>query len=323
MQLGDAILAIDGGQTSTAVWLGSTLSDKAFQRQAPGFHYSTEPTSDELPTPTQLQGIQEAVGGLLAEADCAPDAVGGVCCSLSGRPPGLREYLEQTFPTAPILLVEDRVAAYAGTLWKTPGVALVGGTGTVALGYNGERWLTIGGWGYLFGDVGGGWGIAQRAIMAAIAASEKRGPDSVLPERLLQLFSMESLRELAWALYEGRLMRREYGRATPLVLALAGEGDLGAQGVIETAAEEYTGYIRSLCTQLGLASPIQVGYTGGVLTGSPFLLNLIDSQLRAHGVTVERWHSGSALAGSALLALEAAGSVITDKVIKHIHSLIA
>lgn len=319
----DAILAIDGGQTSTAIWLGSCLTNEAFQREAPGFHYSTEPTSGEHPTPTQLEGIQAAVAALLVEADCAPQAVGGICCSLSGWPAGLREFLAQTFPASQILLVEDREAAYAGTLWKTPGIALVGGTGTVALGYNGEQWLTVGGWGYLFGDVGGGWGIAQRAVMAAIAASEKRGPDSALPERLLQLFSMTSLRELAWALYEGRLMRREFGQATPLVLALAEEGDPGARGAIETAAEEYTGYIRSLCRQLKLASPIQVGYTGGVLTRSPFLVNLIDSQLQAYGARVDRWHPGSALAGSALLALEAAGTAVTDDTIEHIHSLTA
>ena len=315
----DTILAIDGGQTSTDVWLGSAQANVAFLRKAPGFHYSTEPMTHEQPD--QLQGIQTAVVALLDEAGCRPDVVQAVCCSLSGWPAGLHEFLQQTFPRAPIRFVEDREAAYAGSLWKTPGVALVGGTGTVALGYDGQRWLAVGGWGYLFGDAGGGWGISQQALIAAIAASEKRGPDSLLPERLLTLFNMPSLRDLAWAVYEGRLMRRDIARATPLVFELAEAGDAGALSVIHEAAAEHTGLIDSLVTQLDLVLPIPIGYTGGVLAKNPFLIGLIRSQLTERGITVDSWRPGSALAGSALLALEAAGVSVTDSVMARIQRL--
>lgn len=320
--MNDAILAIDGGQTSTAVWLGMHQSKKAFYRQAPGFHYSTEPTGDNS-GPTQLAGIETAIASLLTEASCSPQAVKRICCSLSGQPQGLQEFLKASFPNAHVLSVHDSKAAYAGTLWETPGVTLVGGTGSVALGFNNQRWLTVGGWGYLFGDVGGGWGIAQRALSAAIVAHEKRGPESALPEKLLQLFGRPSLRALAWDLYEGRLMRRELGRATPLVLKLAEEGDHGALGVAQAAAGEYAGYIRSLCAQLRLSPPIQVGYTGGVLAGSPYLISLIAGQLQTHDLAVAAWHPGSALTGSALMATEATGVTVTQAVIDQIHALTA
>ena len=52
-----------------------------------------------------------------------------------------------------------------------------------------------------------------------------------------------------------------------------------------------------------------------------FLISLIDAQLASRGISVDSWYPGSALAGSALLALEAAGVDVTESVIARIQQL--
>ncbi|HHT26061.1 MAG TPA: hypothetical protein GXZ82_02275 [Firmicutes bacterium] len=312
MQTSQLILAIDGGQTSTGIWLLSKCREYSGYRQTRGFQYTTENSGVTSPL-SQTESIIAAINELVAEGSFTLADIVAVSCSFSGHPPGLGAYL-RSLPQAQIHVMEDSEAAYLGSLWHDPGVSLISGTGTVALASDGERRKIIGGWGYLFGDFGGAWGIVRQAVTRAAYASEGLSPPTQLENALLEHFQVKSFRTLIWDLYEGRRQRHQFGSAAPLVLHLAEAGDTAAKEVVHEAARELAGYVLAGMRQMRLASPVALGYAGGVLVGSAYLRSQITVLLREQQVEVKAWLRGSAIAGSALKALEMSGIGITPQI---------
>lgn len=311
MSTGTYVLALDGGQSSTGVWLLSTDLAHRLYRCVRGFQYATE-VGYSPARETQGQAIISAIEALMTQAACAPESVRAVGTSFMSATPGLTGYLEAAFPHVPICRLSDAEAAYLSTLWRTPGVCLTAGTGSVAVAKNGHQSITVGGWGYLFGDLGGGWSITQRAIQAALAAVDQWGPPTRLAGGLLGFFEESSYRALVSSVYSGKRLRAEIAQAAPLVLALAEQGDEVAHQIALLSACELSGYVRLGAARVGLGNTVSLGYAGGVLKGSEYLRQLVREDLLRKGIHIDREVLGSALAGAALHGLRATGMTITD-----------
>ena len=72
------------------------------------------------------------------------------------------------------------IALHCGTLGAA-GIAIIAGTGSMAIGMNeaGER-ARSGGWGYRFGDEGSGYYIGYQALVRAVRARDGRAPETQL-----------------------------------------------------------------------------------------------------------------------------------------------
>jgi N-acetylglucosamine kinase-like BadF-type ATPase len=82
------------------------------------------------------------------------------------------------------------------------GVGLISGTGPIALGQDatGHK-ARSGGWGHILGDEGSGYAIAQHALQAVVRASDGRGPQTALRERILQAWILQTPEELIGEIY--------------------------------------------------------------------------------------------------------------------------
>ena len=58
-----------------------------------------------------------------------------------------------------------------------------------------------GGWGYVFGDEGGAFGIVRKALRAALRQEEGWGPETALTSLLLKECEAENVNELMHRLY--------------------------------------------------------------------------------------------------------------------------
>lgn len=114
---------------------------------------------------------------------------------------------EPELPCDELVLLHDAVIAHAGAFEGGPGVAVIAGTGSVAYGANerGET-VTVGGWGYLFGDEGSAFWFARRAIEDAIR-EEDAGKQSPFAETLLRHFKSGTLHGIVRAFYAGEISR--------------------------------------------------------------------------------------------------------------------
>src|SRR5437763_12440566 len=82
------------------------------------------------------------------------------------------------------------------------GIALIAGTGTIALGR--DRHGTIvraGGWGHIVGDEGSGYDLGRQCLQAASRAVDGRGPTTTLVQSLLEHWNLNSASDIIGKVY--------------------------------------------------------------------------------------------------------------------------
>ena len=84
-----------------------------------------------------------------------------------------RHTLEELLPKATVFVETDALVAYVGAIGFEPGVLLIAGTGSIAIGRKaGGEMIRVGGWGPFFGDEGAGFWIGREAVRTALRAQD-------------------------------------------------------------------------------------------------------------------------------------------------------
>ncbi len=191
-----------------------------------------------------------AAAKLPADARCARIVAGisGYEGRVYGRPPELR--------CDELVLLHDAVIAHAGAFEGGPGVAVIAGTGSVAYGANerGET-VTVGGWGYLFGDEGSAFWFARRAIEDAIR-DEDAGKQSAFAQKLLRHFGSASLHALVRSFYAGEISRTALAEFAHAVIERSGS---------DPAGERYVGQCAQALADLAVRTMARIGLHAGPL----------------------------------------------------------
>jgi N-acetylglucosamine kinase-like BadF-type ATPase len=156
------------------------------------------------------------------------------------------------------------------------GVAVISGTGSIALGRNAEGMLVrVGGWGHVLGDEGSGFGIGREALQCAVRAADGRGPATALLESILDAWHLaapESLLEQVYPTFD----KTAIAALAPLVLALARDGDPMACRIEAHAANELALAVKTVARRLGFVSgPLPLALGGGVLSHEERLRALV------------------------------------------------
>lgn len=133
----------------------------------------------------------------------------------------------------PVTVHSDAVVAHLGAFGGGPGIVVVAGTGSVALGIDGEgREAWAGGHGFLLGDEGGAYWIGREALRRALRAAEGVEPPNALAE-LIESAAGCKLDFLVAAIHRSPEDRSLLAQLAPAVAASAlRESDeiLGAAG---------------------------------------------------------------------------------------------
>ncbi|WP_281042321.1 N-acetylglucosamine kinase [Segniliparus rotundus] len=166
---------------------------------------------------------------------------------------------------------------------KETGVALLCGTGSVALGRSVDgRSARAGGWGSLLGDEGSGFWIFREAVRHTLGQSDRGEQHDELGEALLadcQCRKATDLLDHAYANQE----RRTWANRAELVLRLAENGTPAAVRIREQAADALVELARTVRSRLGGA--LEVVLAGGLLLGDLALRALVSQKLRETGFT--------------------------------------
>jgi len=225
-----------------------------------------------------LAGAAEAFEASLARIrrDCAA-ALGCssfrvVSAGLTGVAPEREEYqvarelFAACFPGASLVLNSDMVTTHAAHFADRAGVILHAGSGDFAYGrdLNGRQMRT-GGWGYLLGDEGAGFGLGLAGIRAALRAAEGTGEDTSLQEELLAFFVIPRLDQLKSVVYSASFERRRVADFSRRVFEHSGRGDPVARGILEAGALSMARLVPPVVRSLELKQPEVV------LTGALFL----------------------------------------------------
>ncbi|WP_399090918.1 N-acetylglucosamine kinase [Streptomyces sp. BBFR2] len=192
------------------------------------------------------------------------------------------------------------------------GVAVVCGAGIngVGLGRDGAtaRFPSVG---RISGDWGGGGHLADEALWFAARAEDGRGAPSALARALPAHFGLTTMAELIEALHLRRLADHRRYELTPVLFAVAADGDAVARSIVERQAEEVVLLAAVALERLGLLDeeiPVVLG--GGVLAARHPLLHEGVVRLLAERAPKAVAHVVTAppVLGAALSALDHAGA---------------
>lgn len=174
----------------------------------------------------------------------------------------------------PVSAATDLTVAWIGAFLGRPGIVVVSGTGSFAIGgHRASQLHRVGGHGFLLGDEGSAYWLGREAFRAALAAHDGAGPQTVLWPLIEQELG-QSLEDLVRLVHSAPSDRSVLARLAPLVAAAAQPrtepdgtevpADPEAWRVVDEAAGALAHMVVSLQHQLGALPVVAMG---GVLAG--------------------------------------------------------
>jgi N-acetylglucosamine kinase-like BadF-type ATPase len=165
-----------------------------------------------------------------------------------------------------VLVRNDTDAALRAGAPDGWGVVLVCGEGFNCLGVHPDgRSIRFAALGTISGDWGGGYGLGMAALAAALRGRDGRGPRTALEQAIPAHFGLRRPLDVTYAIYEGRLAKRQVGELAPVVFAVARAGDTEARRIADHQADELAGAAVATIRRLRLVrADVPVILSGGV-----------------------------------------------------------
>jgi N-acetylglucosamine kinase-like BadF-type ATPase len=311
------IIGVDGGGTKTDFLLATDEGQVVARRIEPASNIQN------LGNEKCEEVLRNGIEGLCNQAGISIKDVSYTCLGLGGldTEQDLQAYQSIVIKifgihTKRVALENDCfIAIYSGTLGK-PGMALVSGTGSMAIGVNekGEQ-ARSGGWGYLFGDEGSAFDIGRHGAIAALKAKDGRGPWTELVGALEAEFGMD-LFDAAIDQYRNPTPQTKIASLARIVDTVAQKGDRIALKIIKDGAEELADAALAVVKQLKFtSSPIPVSLTGGTFN-SPIMMEELRSALKQSEYSFDLIRPVlPPIAGSYILALLKLHKPVDDSVL--------
>jgi N-acetylglucosamine kinase-like BadF-type ATPase len=215
-----------------------------------------------------------------------PDAVCGGFAG-AGRPEGREFYktvLTPLFRNSRVRIESDAFIAYVGAIGLQPGVLLIAGTGSIAIGRKEDGSLIrAGGWGPHFGDEGSGFWIGREAVRSALKSRDS-GTESPFSLQLAGTLGLKSIRDVVPAWSEGRLGVPDIAGLVPAVLNTWPREP--AAEILRAAATHLRGLMETAVGLVGIAACPRSA-TGSVAT-NPLIRDLIGIDFAAPLAPPER-----------------------------------
>ena len=247
--MSEFFLGVDGGQSSTTAVIGDASGRViGYGRGGPCNHVKTGDGRAKF-----INAITVCVGAACAQAGVSFETVAfrAACLGFSGGPADKDAILRETLRADQMVVTNDGVIALAGATAGAPGIIAIAGTGQIALGRNAEgRVARAGGWGYVFGDEGGGFDMTRQALRAALRQHEGWGPRTVLHDVLLEATGSSDANDLLHRFYPTDWPRPRIAGFSQLVDEAARGGDGIAMQILSGAAQAQAGYALAVRAQL-------------------------------------------------------------------------
>jgi N-acetylglucosamine kinase-like BadF-type ATPase len=313
----DYVVGVDGGGTKTA----GLLVDLGGQILARG---TVGPTNYQI---VGSEGIKEEIAKLVQrlfktarvpQAELAGMALGLAGVGRPGEPEKVAAVVDRLRLSRKVVVDHDAMIALVGALGDEPGLILIAGTGSIALGRNARaQRARAGGWGYLLGDEGSGFFVAREALVAVLKAHDGRGVGTSLTERILEKLRLQSVPEIIPRVYRQGMSHDEMATLAPLVFTAAREGDAVAGEILDRAGRELGLMAAAVIARLGMGpGVVKIALVGSLFRDRELLVEPMEAALGGQ-VAVEFVSPRlEPVGGAAILALKEAGVAITSSILK-------
>ncbi len=275
------ILSADGGGTKTDLLLGNSADKSGIALTGAG----TNPNAHGKVAADRLEHLILAA---FDRANISGKEVGTAVIGMAGvSHPKYRadfeEMLDRHMPSASVRMTSDAELAHRSIWGIEQGITLIVGTGSIAVGDDGDgKLLRAGGFGYQFGDIGSGYWLGKNLITQLIAMERSEAEDVLnLRKALAEHFDAGGFEEAVEAASGGESIPRVAAIA-PVVLGHARDGNSIAEQIAQSGTEGLVEIVDELAEKVG--QPKTIGLHGSVITESSFYRSLI-----LNGLGLESW----------------------------------
>lgn len=227
-------LGIDGGGTKTTAAVSDENGNiiyksigKTINFYSVGMEKATENLSDII------KDIYKNLGQIVFE-----NAFVG-CSALDSRADDeLTKKLCKSIVAKNIIMDSDAyVALFSGDEALTRGV-LICGTGSMVIGFDGEKTIVKGGWGHIIGDGGSAYSIAINGLYEAVNCFDENDFDSPLLKKAQSFFNTDDLRKIIDRVYSLEFTKDEIARFASCVAELCDIGDKTALLILDNESNK-------------------------------------------------------------------------------------
>lgn len=234
-----------------------------------------------------LRTIRKALDGEL------PDAiyVGAAGAGRADVAETLRFLIASAFPRAAVAVGDDASIALRSAIPTGPGIALIAGTGSIALADDGTRTYRVGGLGYLLGDEGSAYWIGLSALRALARVYDGRAQTDELAELVAGELRVDSRATLLDYMYDQKPAVSKIAALATAVVALAGKGNRNATKIVQAASAELAELVKSAARIAGLLDKAPaIALSGGLMYENTLLTFLLETRITGDipGATVVR-----------------------------------
>lgn len=223
--------------------------------------------------------VRRGISALLEGAESREGIV--LFAGLSGGTTGgnrerAKAFFESEYPYIKSECDCDIVNAISLGLGEKNGVAVIAGTGSIALAQKNKKLYRAGGWGYLFDRAGSGYDIGRDAVFAALSEHDRTSEETLLTKLLQNHIGRPVSDALADIYSKGK---RFIASLAPLVFEGYRQNDKVAVNIINKTAAHLAQLIDVCSTYLDERDN-DVVLIGGLFKEKEILLPLIKSNLR-------------------------------------------
>lgn len=315
-------LAIDGGQSGTVAILAD--SDGMVWGIGHGGPIRHHEEADAVAF------VRSALSTAIAEAlRDVPGSTISVCTlALTGSAGLARSTLNDFIqPTQTIVLESDAFAALASGVAGRGGIAVIAGTGTVALAQSkcpkSARHILVGGWGWALGDEGSGFWIAMEGLKRAARAVDGTASITSLTTQLPLALGQSDMRAVYNVITGNRFDRTEIAKLARVVMKCAEDGDIAAESILDRAAQALADLVVATAEQAEFLDNTErvVVLSGGILSADSPLVPRVRSQLIARlPAFISVVPAFPPVVGAYFLALETDQIAVTDGIEKRLRA---
>jgi glucosamine kinase len=256
-------LAIDAGGTKTRCLLAD--ESQVLGRAATGSVKLMRVGETEASARLQAMLTEVSLASGVALKDVAQTCIGLAGLTIDA----VREWAEREIGKSvggSLLLAGDEEIALDGAFRGGPGILIIAGTGSNALGRAADGAMYhAGGWGPALGDEGSGFWIGQEALRAGFWAKD-RGVSTDLLTDIGEFWGAKSVGEIV-EMANAR-PGPDFPALAPVVVRCAEAGDELAAAVLERAGVELAEQVALVALKMeesGRQRKIEAAYTGSVL----------------------------------------------------------
>jgi len=250
----ELFLGIDGGQSSTTA-LVADASGRIVGRGSDG------PCNHVKSAAEGREKFIRVIGGCIrAAANGSIPAFRAACFGFSGGPTDKEGILREMLHVEHWKVTTDAMIALTGATAGGAGIITIAGTGNISFGRDADgRTVRAGGWGYLFGDEGGGWDLSRRAVRACLRQHEGWGPATTLHDKMLAATGARDANEMMHWFYTEDWPRKRVASFARLVDGEAEAGDAVSRAILEEGAAalaEITAAVQRQLREAPQVSPV-------------------------------------------------------------------